>query len=72
MMNCDHLLLNIGSSASEKSWVVEMANVATIYVTPPPSSCDMERLFSTASEMLNRRSLGEIEICPAIQKSYSL
>ena len=43
------------SSSSEKSWVVEMSNVAKIYLSPPPSSCDVERLFSTASEILNRR-----------------
>ena len=40
---------------TEKSWVKAMSQVAKIYLTPPPTSCDVERLFSTASEILNQR-----------------
>ena len=43
------------SSVTEKSWVIEMSNVAKFYLTPPPTSCDVERLFSTASEIINKR-----------------
>ena len=32
-----------------------MSNVAKFYLTPPPTSCDVERLFSTASEIINKR-----------------
>ena len=43
------------SSITEKSWVKKMGDLAKIYLTAPPSSCDVERLFSTASEILNKR-----------------
>ena len=32
-----------------------MGDLAKIYLTAPPSSCDVERLFSTVSEILNKR-----------------
>ena len=33
-----------------------MGYIARIHLTPPPSSsCEVERLFSTASEILNKR-----------------
>lgn len=36
-------------------WVKKIGDLAKIYLTAPPSSCDVERLFSTASEILNKR-----------------
>ena len=40
---------------TEKIWVKEMGNLAKIFLTPPPTSCDVERLFSTASHILNKK-----------------
>ena len=38
----------------KKPWVKVMANLAKIFLTPPPTSADVERLFSTASHVLNK------------------
>ena len=43
------------SAMTEKIWVKEMGNLAKIYMTPPPSSVDVERLFSSASHIITKQ-----------------
>ena len=40
---------------ADKAWGKEMCNLAKIYLTPTPTSADVERLFSTGGEVLNKR-----------------
>ena len=35
--------------------LMAMGNLAKIFLTPPPTTCDVNRLFSTASHILNKK-----------------
>ena len=39
---------------TEKPWTKQMAILAKVYLTPPPTSADVERLFSSGSHVLNK------------------
>ena len=52
----------------EKSCVKKMGDLAKIYLTAPPSSCDVERLFSTVSKILNKRRNKELFVHENISK----
>jgi hypothetical protein len=39
---------------TEKPWTKQMAILAKVYLTPPPTSADVERLFSSGSNVLNK------------------
>ena len=40
---------------ADKAWSKEMCNLAKKFLTPTPTSADVERLFSTCAEILNKR-----------------
>ena len=42
------------SGVSGKPWTIQFANIAKKYLTPPPTSADIERLFSIASKILSQ------------------